>query len=598
MMKRLILLLLSLAVFSSCSLAKIDEKVPVTIDEKHQIETDEKLFETQKIEIDEEIHVNEADISLPSEDIYEDMSYSELFDWIESEEEHIDGSIYGDVEFSFEPSNYYGKLLPYVGHYSEIPGSKRNYEQGFLKYGLCTENGTVVVDALDHVISDVRILETNDGFIFYVIGVGKVKDSSYDGYHPQKTFLLPQNGQWATELEEGNWAFICGDGAIFAARAKDETVKGITYEYFDKVILLNYNGLIVKEYGKCSYLRGFDDHFEHCLEMKIADETYQNYYNLYIGPDGGEIENPIIKGHEFNEYGVRLAGDKNGYFLENTKGQMLTETTFRYFRYVSNKDGTNGLFVAKMQATNDLYQYFFFSEDGCSVSSGNEVYSKHDIELFFPDSGDIICMYIADDGVIDDVTVFLNLTDNKIVYEDHSGRSVYHKSTDKMIIQRAATYGGGFGRILDYTGRELAYFDDFYEFDDIADNGKFVIYTSCANYYDIFNDDYSLERDERKTYIYDIENKKILHSLHGNNAIDFIGENDRYVYMFNYSEIEGGGAFNYCLYDTLKEKLIVENAEKIVRFDIGDEIYFAVCYKNNATLYDGEMNVIYTSYFE
>jgi len=507
-----------------------------------------------------------------------------------------DGNIYEEVIFPFVSGDGYGKLLPYIGEFRDTPATPMSYETSSCKYGLCTLDGRIVVNALDDVISDITYYNSADNFNYLVVSVGKVEDGSYDGYHPQRTYVIPQSGKWCIELEEGVWSFTDGFGGICASYAAEKEFEGMTYDFYSKSLLYDYNGNYIREFGQSTAVYNSDG----CLSMTLFDESPygSDSKTVCFDKDGVAIEHMHKSGCEFNEYGVRIASDEYGFILENDKGHMLTETSFSELEYISNESGTNGLFVAKMRVTNDLYQYFFFSKDASAVSSGNDVYSKYDIELFFPDSGDIICKYLADDGVIDNVAVFLNLTDKRIIYEDHSGKFLYNESNDNVIVADGRTYGGGVGMVFDYDGNELLRVDDLYLFNDASENGRFVIYTSCANYYDLWGEAYTLEKDERKTFIYDIKEGRALHSFHGLSTADFIGNDDRFVRYFNYTAEEGGNAYNYGLYDTKNRELVVANAENIQHYSASTNDYFAVSYKNKSALYNSEMNEIITTYYE
>ena len=144
----------------------------------------------------------------------------------------------------------------------------------------------------------------------------------------------------------------------------------------------------------------------------------------------------------------------------------------------------------------------------------------------------------------------------------------------------------------------LPYAQDGYSFVDLSNDGNFLVYTVGEVDYLVSPMEYTIENDKRKAYILDLNTNEILHTLHGNCSARFVGNEDRFIFLYNSDNIEGGSAYNYCLYDTQKRSLVVNGAEMIEDFRADGNDYFAVSFKNSSILYDSEMNQIIKTYFE
>ena len=565
-----------LLIFTSCV-----SVIKVSSDE----EGEENLSFKERCEIDMKAATEKPDdVVENSEDNKNEYTKSDndrLREELDKKAKEIDGSIYEDVSFNYVIDDY-GKLLPYVGEFSEIHATRLSYERDFRKYGLCTENGDIVIDAKNHVISDFRCFDTSDGFSYYAIGVGKVKDFSIDGFHPQKTYIIPKDGSWCVELEEGWWGFCDGVGGICASLDAEKVFNGMNWGYNSKTLLFDYKGNLIKEFGQntIAYSR-----CKYCFALSSFENDPDDSETYYYNKNGNRVNHD--NHNDFNEYGVRIVCHEKEYFLENENGDLLNDIPYEEIKYFSDDKNTRGVFVARLKKGKDLYQFFFYDKKGNLQTSNREIFSKHHLKCYFPENGDVFC-YFTDK---DDADVFFNINIGEVIHEDRTVGNRYTDSNDNIIVCDGGSYEDAYGELYDYSGRKLARFDDFYWFRDVAENGKFVIYTSLADY-DRWQSPYSFEDDNRKTYIYDVENGEYLYSIHGNSGAGFVGNDERFVLMYVHDSDEGGNTFNHCLYDTKNKKLVVENAEDIKYYQVDKKDYFAVSYLNSSILYDSEMNEI------
>ena len=54
----------------------------------------------------------------------------------------------------------------------------------------------------------------------------------------------------------------------------------------------------------------------------------------------------------------------------------------------------------------------------------------------------------------------------------------------------------------------------------------------------------------------------------------------------------------YTLFDTKSGKVLFENCNQIVLYEIGDKTYINVCTDNSSALYDGDLKLVRKAYFE
>lgn len=194
-------------------------------------------------------------------------------------------------------------IVPYVEK------SKTYYSEYGIKsivnsYGFCNLDGDVVIEPSDD-ISTLSCYETDDGFSFYVVGLGQSEQSAYaNGFDPMKTLIIPASGEWCVELDEvGWWTISAGDGAIFASLDVTRETRIIE----EKTLIYDYNGNLIKEFGPSSYVSEYSKMYEDCVEISLITDHPDKVETIYVNSKGEIVEDPKKNGHEFNEYGVKIS---------------------------------------------------------------------------------------------------------------------------------------------------------------------------------------------------------------------------------------------------------------------------------------------------
>ncbi len=508
-----------------------------------------------------------------------------------------DKRFFDDPVYDFVPSDEYGTVVPYIGTYRifETPkeeNSDWHAEQGYATYGFCTTDGRIVMDASDK-NAYLNFRETDDGFGYYTLTCEiEQKEDAPDEYVPNETYIIPLDGSWCLKLDNGSWVSSAGGGyicvCVYPNDGSADPVKTLVYNYDGELVNTFFGSDSVGTYSNGLIL--------------VSKWTNDGYSADFVDENGKKVLGPYSAASDFNKYGITAVEDENGAYLVNTKGEHLTDYYDSFFKGFSG-DMSQHVFSARHTENNKISD--IYSEDGTflGTAEGSTYFSYR-----FPDNGEILCYFTYYDNndkgypiYNSERMIWTRLSDGKefackefgLVPNSYSGTDNCFIHIDK---ENKKAY------LFDAEGETIAVIDGASEVITTSEYGEYIVYVEGEYDYGYDEETGKLDLDTRKTHIFDSEKGEDVYTADSYSYARFFGKNNRFALLTVYEAEDMndimGGTPKYTLFDTQSGKVLFENCNQIVLYEIGDKIYINVCTDNSSALYDGDLKLIRKAYFE
>lgn len=485
----------------------------------------------------------------------------------------------------FIPSEEYGKIIPFTGKYKifqeEITDINSPVKMGYSDMGFCDENGKIIMDA-DSKNRYIYFTDGGDGFGFYTLSVTDEpeKEVPDDVYIPQKTYIIPESGQWCIELPENAWVNEARNGLISVTEYSVDTNKA-------ECIIYDYDGREVSRIGDYDSVM-----FSECGLIGVMRWDSSNSFHGFLDKDGNVVLGPYKSINPFNSLGTAIVEDEHGFYLINTEGIHLTKAYANITEYKKDYTDDYGVYVARH--TEDKNTSDVLDAEGrlLGTISGSTYFN-----LRFLSDGDIIYYYtdyntnrmfwkrLSDNS--DFVCVEYGKSPNK-----YSGNHDYFAYEDEE---------NRIGCVFDKSGETVLKIENFIELMDVSENGKYLIYYSGNGYIEYYDEEKRqwLTKADFTTYLYNTETEQTTELCIGDSSAYFTGEDDRYVYIASSDNIAVFGDYdNYKLFNSSDGKMIFDKCLNIVLNSTTTDTYVTVCQKNSCSLYDENLKLIIRTYNE
>lgn len=512
---------------------------------------------------------------------------------------HIDGALpeigqfSGNAQYSrffhehtpeFIPSDEYGRVIPFIGSSKEYFTPKREQEEynysmssKYNSYGFCTEDGRIVMDANSN-INYISHNVTEDGFGYYTWSVMPEQDENTipdDVYIGNKSYFLPDSGEWILELSQGSYVSAAGNGVVAVSWVSEDNEE--MYPAPDCIRLYNYDGELLRE------IENEDSAEKMSHDMMLVrnfrtDTTSSRFVNIkgetVLGPY--ENANPFMgKGFaSVKEY------DGNWYFID-TSGNKVNGVAYDSIGQIYGKNDIIG--YRAIRKDNILYSDIFDLDLNllCTVKTPSRYCSIH-----MTDNGEVYFSYY------DDGEVYVNSEGNRIINEEFGVEANRYSPTDNLLVHRDEETGKSI--IFDYDGSTVAVLDSLEYLNEVSKDGRYLCYSSGnVNYEWNEQTQENIITDTTKFHIYDTVNKTETVSFDGSGSCRFAGQDERYIIVGIYDAAEMfGDSSRYFMYDTKTQRLVFENCLNIDFQYIDSKYYYLVSTANKSTLYDENLNVI------
>ncbi len=503
---------------------------------------------------------------------------------------------YEEYTPDFIPSDEYGKIVPYVGSYKIFSNGETEYEMkmGYSTYGFCTEDGRIVMDASAK-NNYISYTATNDGFGFYTLSIIDNRDLQVedDVFLPQRTLIIPETGTWCIELGQRAWLSEAGNGIISVSSYTDPYGVGecIIYDYDGNEIsrIGNYDNVILSDSGLIGVMRW--------SWSEDGDEPFHGFLDV----DGNVVLGPYLSINPFNNKGVTYVEDEEGWHLIDTTGKKLTDKAYESISLYKKDYNIDEPAIFAARPKGDRYQSDIFTSDGKYLTT---IEGVSYFSVRFPDNGEILYCYSKSDG---HEMVWKRLSDHSDFVSKELGKSPnQHSGNDNVYVYREdiTDYNPGADRtgyIIDANGDTIVKIEDFRDLWQVSSDGKYLIYCcgDYTEYYDEENQQWLTKADSITTYLYSVEEKKSTKLFSGDGSASFTGKNEQYIIAFYSENLTVFGNFdNYLLYDVKNDKVMFDDSRLITYSDAGENGYITVCTEHSCTLYDGNLNLILTTYNE
>ncbi len=237
---------------------------------------------------------------------------------------------------SLTASDAYGELLPFVGGYYTYKATDEKSTRTVSNpvYGLCTVDGSVVVDA---VYDYVKVHQKDEGGFVYELGVGTNGSDPLAGTR----YIAASNGSWIFQVPQRRAFYRAfGDRIVFERHYVSKKIEYIYHEFYD------YNGKrkftfdkALSEDANTEYT--FGRFSEGVLPVNIAvtdPETKAVTKTAYfINSSGKQVFEKLTYCEEFRN-GYAVAANKDGlYGVLDVKGNWFIEPKYRIVNYNSDK---------------------------------------------------------------------------------------------------------------------------------------------------------------------------------------------------------------------------------------------------------------------
>ncbi len=448
---------------------------------------------------------------------------------------------------SLKTSDKYGVLVPFVGGYNTYTAADSG-KTGTVKsavWGLCNQNGEVVVDA---VYDAVKKHMTDEGSFVYELIIGS------DGSDPTagERYLAAADGKWMFKIPKA-----CVFRSLGAERVVFErTVKSgkNTYTYLDFYDFSGRRKFIFDvalteaentKFAVGSFSGGFAAVNVTVTDPKTKEKTQSAYY---IDNTGKKIYKNFTYCHDYDKNGHAVVLDITGlYGVLDLKGEWVFKAEYDRISinpekgyFVVAKDGIVTVLDSEKKAVKTVNSQKGYIE---ILNSEKLIYKKTNA-----DTGKEEYFYLEND---------LPFACTETGMFPDSGESV-----DGLYV---CTYGGT-GTVFTEDGETVVALGDF---------GELV--------HRFGNSAVAVSENGRKTSIITVSSKQRTEWL----KYTYTRENiaDRYIVLYSY---ENG---SYSLYDVLLQQFKFSDCEFISVGDFGTGKLLSVVTDGSAYVYDSELNV-------
>lgn len=452
---------------------------------------------------------------------------------------------------SLTASDAYGELLPFVGGFytytSTDEKSTRTVQNPV--YGLCTADGSVVVDA---VYDYVKVHPKDDGGFVYELAVGGNDSDPLAGTR----YIAASNGSWVFKVPKRCEFFRAfGDRIVFARHySPSKKVEYIYHEFYD------FNGKKKYTFDKAlsedpntEYTFGVFSEGVLPVNITVTDPKTKAVTKTayFIDSSGKQVFEKLTYCEEFCK-GYAVAANKDGlYGVLDTKGNWFIEPKYRVVNYNSDKGyfacadkGFFSIFNMKKEQVKKV-----FTEQGnVEVLNAERLVYKitnHDTgrsECFFADDEEPFAC--VETGQFPDG----NPQVEGLYVCVYSGTGTVFKEDGKTVVNL-----GDFGRLADRFGNTVV---------AVNANGKKTCFISVS----------TGQRTEWMRGIYMEQSVA-----------------DRYVVIKNPDNEK------YGLYDLFTNAYTYENCDYIEVFNNGGQTFLSIVNDGRATVYNKELAVVMTT---
>ncbi len=293
---------------------------------------------------------------------------------------------YEEYTPEFIPRDDYGLLLPYAGErrvFYEPQGIEEDFAVDRWKFGLCTEDGRVVTDAVYDYITD-----TDAGQ--YLLTRTKANETDPYSEGEVTAWVAAADGSYCTELFRGEgFCYYIGGGVYTVSRYSWMMGNGQRYYSCDdgvtKEVMNGYDGI----YYESGYFVGFDkkddfvildSSFNELIKMDASPEIVNEDYFIFSSLKGGERLSGLARlpsGEVVLEQRYEYLGYAEGCFYSydgetfttyNRQAEPIDSFTYKDAANVFSDDGRLFTFADKN------YDAVYYTADGRTFGEGEHVY--------------------------------------------------------------------------------------------------------------------------------------------------------------------------------------------------------------------------------
>lgn len=476
------------------------------------------------------------------------------------------GSYHDKPTYTFVPSKEYLSVLPYIGRVKDFELIKK------VSYGLCDENGKVIMDD-SYDVSYVGYTKSNDGFGYY-----NIMKSSGEGDEIGKTLIVPEDGSFVIDAGNG-WCTGANDGIISISYADYENHE-FSNDFYD------YDGKLLFSVDGYSNVGCFSSGLISAWLWE-DDESYVYFLNK----EGERVLGPYRWASDFTKEGVTIVRDySDEVFIIDTMGRRLTDTKYNNFtiNYDENEiNNRDGKICFVMDRADDPTLHDVYGLDGKLTGT---IEANGYASFYFTNNGEILYSY---NDLDTNEMVWKRMSDGSDFVSKEFGFAPNSYVGDKNCYiycddETATAY------VFDGNGETIAVIDDCYSEDILlSENGKYLVYTKGE-----FSYSYNPENDrdeiigDCRLNILNIETGEVVYEDNDLGYAMSVGENGRYIFMHFYN----GNSF--ALFDTKTGEMLFDDCVHISANRYGEKWYYSISTTNSCTLYDGDMNVIRRTYYE
>ena len=480
---------------------------------------------------------------------------------------YYDGTVYKrmteDYVDSFQPSDQYGTVVPYIGDYrtykSAYTEGETDFDGKYPRYGLMTADGAVITDAVyDYAYTD-------NGLILLS------QSGMKDGKESYRQTILPFSGKWVIEADcsyaEGLWTYSSEKDARIALFNYDTGTADV-YDYSGKKLFSKRN------------IELFEGTFDTGLFVMNTKQSGEGAVATLLDKDGKTVAQ--VKAQ------VYLYGGNYHYFSamsEKKKTFSLNEYDTEYSYGVIKRDGS-WLIEPKYKRAEVYGDKYFFYDDGSRAVICDEKLKpiarmsseEADSRIFECFNGEMIYHRMSDSK-----TAYYSLADDK---------PITIKGRDLTEIQTVEGTGWFFGIDTDGNGCLFARdgtvkktFADAERFSGFLKKGLFEIITgSSKKKISHAIDAETLE--EVFSYTYFDGTYEVFQYGSGTGS-----ESQRYMAFYRWAEAKEPEQ-PYLIRDIKTGKVVADHCDYAVSFEVSGKEYYLVLKDNMSTVTDSDGRVL------
>lgn len=512
----------------------------------------------------------------------------------------------GEPVYEFIPRDDYGPLLPFSGglrhyHTKEDP-MIYGFDMSYSEYGLCTTDGKVVVEP---VYAYIHTFTAGDGFKYFDLTYENDVEVDEDGrimnyddvFIANKRVIIPSDGSWKIDLENGSYISGVGDGIITVCEVnrKTDEIRYKLYDYEGKH-LFDIDSYEHIDIFSCGYAaaRIYPEYSHDTKDVR------QNGVCVYLDKSGNvALDGGYTDGTNFNKFGVasvQIDGDK--YALINKNGEFLTEQVYDSL-YTAGVDGYYQGFIE------DKKEMHVFDGNGKLVGTVSGKGTGYMSLTKLPD-GDFAYSYY--DSAYDS-EMYYRLSDNSpIVCKENGKMPNTYSSGDLFVYKDTEKSNGYYGDetsavVFNADGETVA------KLDRITYVNWMDSETSLMGYTRKNPDAKPLTDEEKMMYRTRSQTEFVVLDTQSGQEVCVIKDCHYAHHISGFQDIlavqtEKGSGSNlktfYYFYD-LKNKCILKGFEEMDEYTVhsaGGKHFLSVCRSDSVTVYDENFNIVLKKYLD